>query len=65
MVIDAIVHALEAKQPKPRYPLVALFKLSKFLPTRLFDTLINKEYAGTLDRLCRQEGGGVSAARTE
>jgi NAD(P)-dependent dehydrogenase (short-subunit alcohol dehydrogenase family) len=65
VVIDAIVHALEAKQPKPRYPLVALFKLSKFLPTRLFDTLINKEYAGTLDRLRGRDGGGVSPRQTE
>ena len=51
VVIDAIIHALESPQPKPRYPLVALFRLSKFLPTRLFDHLMHKEFAGTLDPL--------------
>ncbi len=51
VVINAIVHSLEAERPKARYPLVALFNLSRFIPDRLFDRLMFKEYAGTLNRV--------------
>jgi NAD(P)-dependent dehydrogenase (short-subunit alcohol dehydrogenase family) len=39
VVIDAIVHALEAPKPKARYPLVGLWHARKFIPTRLFDRM--------------------------
>lgn len=39
VVIDAIRHALEAPQPKPRYPLVGLWYLRNFIPDRLLDRL--------------------------
>ncbi|MND33434.1 Serine 3-dehydrogenase [compost metagenome] len=39
VVIDAIRDALEAPQPKPRYPLVGLWYLRNFIPDRLLDRL--------------------------
>jgi NAD(P)-dependent dehydrogenase (short-subunit alcohol dehydrogenase family) len=50
VVIDAIVHALEATRPKTRYPLVGLWHLRKILTDRLLDRVMLKEVGG-LDRL--------------
>lgn len=42
VVTDAIIHALEAKKPKARYPLVGLWHARKLIPTPLFDQLAIK-----------------------
>ena len=42
VVTDAIIHALEAPRPKPRYPLVGLWYLGKIVPVRLLDRLMVK-----------------------
>jgi len=42
VVTDAIIHALEAQKPKPRYPLVGLWYFGKIVPTRMLDRLMVK-----------------------
>ncbi|MES2153383.1 MAG: SDR family NAD(P)-dependent oxidoreductase [Pseudomonadota bacterium] len=40
VVTDAIVHALEARQPKARYVLIGMWHIRKFIPTRWLDALL-------------------------
>jgi len=42
VVTDAICHALEARRPKTRYPLLSLWYAGKLLPDRLLDRLTIK-----------------------
>ncbi len=42
VVTDAIIHALEANNPKTRYPLVGLWHARNLIPDRLFDRIAIK-----------------------
>ena len=44
LVSDAVVHAITARRPRTRYPLTAMWQLRRWLPDRLMDAILRKEF---------------------
>jgi hypothetical protein len=47
LVAEAVCHALTAKSPRLRYPVgkgVALSRLRRFVPARIFDKSLRKQF---------------------
>lgn len=42
VVLDAMLHGLESPRPKARYPLLGIWYLRNFIPTALFDRILNR-----------------------